>query len=76
LRQSTARGLGGALGDSSRTDFTALSGTFTFRNGVAQTDDLQITAPTFNIIGVGWVNLAIQQVDFYIASKAQLGVAR
>lgn len=29
-----------ALADSSRTDLTALSGTFTFRNGVAQTGDL------------------------------------
>jgi hypothetical protein len=27
--------------------------TFTFRNGVAQTGDLEMTTPTFNITGVG-----------------------
>lgn len=75
LLQSTAHVLDAALGDSSRTDFTALSGTFTFRKGVAQTSDLQMTTPTFNITGVGWVNLATRQVDFHIVPKAQLGVA-
>jgi hypothetical protein len=60
----------GALGDSSRTDFTALSGTFAFRNGVAQTGDLQMAAPTLNITDVGSVDLATRQVDFHRAQGA------
>ncbi len=74
LLQSTARVLNGALGDSSRTEFTALSCSFTIRNGVAQTGDLQMSTPTFNMTGAGTVNLATQQVDFHIVPKAQLGV--
>lgn len=75
LLQSTARVLGGAVGDSSRTDFTALSAAFTIRNGVAQTSDLQMTSPTVNMTGAGSVDLASRQVDFHIVPKAQLGVA-
>lgn len=75
LLQSTARVLNGALGDSSRTDFTALSGSFVLRNGTAQTSDLQMTTPTFTMTGAGTVNLATQQVDFHVVPKTQLGVA-
>jgi uncharacterized protein involved in outer membrane biogenesis len=75
LLQSTARVLGGALGDSSRTDFTSLSCSFTIRNGVVQTGDLQMTSPTINMTGAGTVDLASQQVSFHIVPKAQLGVA-
>ena len=75
LLQSTTRVLSGALGDSSRTDFTTLSASFTIRNGVAQTGDLQMSTPTFNMTGAGTINLASQQVDFHIVPKAQLGVA-
>ena len=75
LLQSTARVLGGALGDSSRTDFSALSSSFTIRNGVVQTGDLQMTSPTINMTGAGTVDLASRQVNFHIVPKAQLGVA-
>jgi AsmA protein len=75
LLQSTARVLGGALGDSSRTDFSALSSSFTIRNGVVQTGDLQMSSPTINMTGAGTVDLASRQVNFHIVPKAQLGVA-
>lgn len=75
LLQSTARVLSGALGDSSRTDFTTLSASFAIRNGVAQTGDLQMSTPSFNMTGAGSLNLASRQVDFHIIPKAQLGVA-
>ena len=73
LLQSNARVLDGAPGDSSRTDFTTLSGTLTFRNGVAHTDD-QITRldVRHNRCRVGQ---SILHVDFHIASKAQLEMA-
>jgi uncharacterized protein involved in outer membrane biogenesis len=75
LLQQTARALSGALGDSSHTDFTALSASFAIRNGVAQTSDLQMNSPAFNMTGAGTVNLASRQVDFHVVPKAQLGVA-
>ncbi|HML11257.1 MAG TPA: AsmA family protein [Stellaceae bacterium] len=75
LLQSTARALGGALGGGSRTDFSSLSSSFTIRNGVVQTSDLQMSSSTINMTGAGSVDLASQQVNFHIVPKAQLGVA-
>lgn len=75
LLQSTARMLGGALGDGSRTAFTTLTASFAIRNGAAQTSDLQMTSPALNMTGAGTVDLATRQVNFHIVPKAQIGVA-
>jgi uncharacterized protein involved in outer membrane biogenesis len=75
LLQSAARVLGGALGDSSHTDFSSLSASFAIRNGMAQTGDLQMSSPTLNMTGAGTIDLASRQVNFHVVPKAQLGVA-
>jgi uncharacterized protein involved in outer membrane biogenesis len=75
LLQSTARALSGAIGDSSRTDFNTLSASFAIRNGVAQTGDLQMSSPAFNMTGAGTVDLTSRQVNFHVVPRAQLGVA-
>ena len=46
-----------------QTDFTALRGSFTIRDGLVNTSDLSARSPVFQIAGKGSVNLVSEQLD-------------
>lgn len=75
LLQSTAGLLTGATGGGAKTDFTALSASFTLQDGVARTTDLRMSTPSLAITGAGSIDLASRRIDFHLDPKAPLGVA-
>ncbi|MDQ6963309.1 MAG: AsmA family protein [Mariprofundales bacterium] len=52
-----------------RTDFSALSASFTIRNGVVDNRDLFISSPLFRLTGYGTVDLVAKQLDYHAKPK-------
>jgi len=56
--------------DSEQTDFSALSGSFNVRQGVAQNIDLAMLSPLLRVEGAGTLNLAEQLIDYRLTPRA------
>lgn len=56
--------------DSEQTDFSALSGSFNVRQGVAQNIDLAMLSPLLRVEGTGTLNLAEQMIDYRLTPRA------
>ncbi|WP_199200577.1 AsmA family protein [Alkalicaulis satelles] len=56
--------------DTQQTDFSALTGTFTVRQGVAQNLDLSMLSPLLRVEGSGTLNLAEQMIDYRLTPRA------
>jgi len=54
---------------SEKTDFSALSATFTITNGVAQNQDLQLLSPMLRVTGAGMARMPERTVDYTIRPK-------
>lgn len=51
-----------------QTDFTELSGSINFTNGVGRNDDLQAKSPLLRIRGAGTANLVTEQLDYRLTA--------
>jgi len=49
---------------SQRTDFSAMSASFTLRNGVAHNDDLEVKAPLVRVGGAGDIDIGNSQLNY------------
>lgn len=56
--------------DSQQTDFSALTGSFNVRQGVAQNLDLAMLSPLLRVEGSGTLNLAEQMIDYRLTPRA------
>jgi AsmA protein len=75
LRQANAILQGqtlGAVPGEAETDFTELTGTLVFKDGVVTNDDLSALSPAIRVAGQGQANLVTDKVDYTI----QASVAR
>jgi uncharacterized protein involved in outer membrane biogenesis len=52
-----------------QTDFSEMSGTLVFTNGVVRNDDLVILSPLFRIDGEGTVDLNDEQIDYLLTTE-------
>jgi AsmA protein len=57
-------------GEVRKTDFAALGGTFTIRQGILSNDDLHLQAPVLRVGGRGQVNLPKRTIDYRIEPTA------
>jgi AsmA protein len=72
IRQAKAKIEGKTLppsGAPNQTDFTDLSGTLAFENGVARNDDLLLKSPLFRINGAGTANLMTEELDYLLKAS-------
>ncbi|WP_337881555.1 AsmA family protein [Rheinheimera sp.] len=53
--------------ESEKTDFSELSASMRFTQGVGQSDDLQLASPLLRLTGQGSLNLATQQLDYLLS---------
>ena len=56
--------------DTQQTDFSALTGSFNVRQGVAQNLDLTMLSPLLRVEGAGTLNLAEQMIDYRLTPRA------
>lgn len=72
MREASARLRGQPVPEASgtnQTDFTELSGTVKFTDGVAQNDDLSMRSPLLRIAGQGTADLGTEQIDYRIQAS-------
>lgn len=56
--------------DTQQTDFSALTGSFNVRQGVAQNLDLTMLSPLLRVEGAGTLNLADQMIEYRLTPRA------
>lgn len=56
--------------ETQQTDFSALTGSFNIRQGVAQNIDLAMLSPLLRVDGAGTLNLADQSIDYRLTPRA------
>lgn len=56
--------------DTQQTDFSALTGTFNVRQGVAENLDLAMLSPLLRVEGAGALNLAEQMIEYRLTPRA------
>jgi uncharacterized protein involved in outer membrane biogenesis len=61
---------GGAGGEAPRTDFTALSASWTIAKGVLRNDDLRLAGPLLRVEGAGDVDLGARTLAYRVTPKA------
>ncbi len=72
MREAAARLRGQPAPDASgpnQTDFTELSGTIQFANGIATNNDLSLRSPLLRIAGQGTADLGAEQIDYRIQAS-------
>jgi len=69
LRQAGTLGLGGDAGETSKTDFSELSGSFVITDGVLDNQDFKMLAPLLRLSGAGQVPLPEQTIDYLAEAK-------
>jgi AsmA protein len=69
LRKAKTLGLSEAAGETEKTDFAELSGSFVIKNGVLENRDLKMLAPLVRLSGGGVVPLPPQTVDYRAEAK-------
>ena len=57
-------------GETRKTDFAELGGSFTIKDGVLRNDDMRLQAPTLRVDGSGRVNLAKRTINYRLEPKA------
>jgi len=74
LRNAQSYLLTGALsaeaGQTAKTDFSSLSGTFSLNKGVARNTDMFMTGPLVRVSGKGYIDLGGQSIDYQMTPKA------
>ena len=58
-----------SAGETQKTDFSELSGTFTIANGLLKNDDLSLQSPLLRINGAGTSDLPARTVDYRVEPK-------
>ncbi len=69
LRQAGTLGLGGGSGETPKTDFSELSGSFVITDGVLDNQDLKMLAPLVRLSGAGQVPLPERTIDYLAEAK-------
>jgi AsmA protein len=69
LRKAKTLGVGASAGETQKTDFAELSGSFTIKNGLLENRDFKMLAPLVRLSGKGIVPLPPQQVDYLVTAK-------
>ena len=73
IRTGYAKVKGNTLSDeeaaTQKTDFSSLTATFTFSDGVAKTDDLSLMSPLLRVHGEGSANYIAQTTDFLVRTS-------
>jgi AsmA protein len=64
--KNTASALTSAVGGNNKTDFGALTGTYTITNGILKNNDLKLTSPEVPMSGAGTVDLPQRTVDYRV----------
>jgi AsmA protein len=64
--ENTASALTSAVGGNNKTDFGALTGTYTITNGILKNNDLKLTSPEVPMTGAGTVDLPQRQVNYRV----------
>ena len=59
----------GGAGDTQKTDFAELSGTFRIENGILRNDDLKLLNPLIRLAGAGTSDLPKRRVDYRVEPK-------
>ena len=67
LRKAGSLGFGG--GDTQKTDFAELSGTYTIKSGVIDNRDMKMLAPLLRLSGAGTVPMPPQTIDYAVEAK-------
>ena len=74
LRNAQSYLLTGALsaeaGQTAKTDFSSLSGTFSLNKGVARNTDMLMSGPLVRVTGKGQIDLGGQSIDYRMMPKA------
>ncbi|MCF6292480.1 MAG: AsmA family protein [Robiginitomaculum sp.] len=74
LRNAQSYLLTGALsaeaGQTAKTDFSSLSGTFSLNKGVVRNTDMFMTGPLVRVNGKGYIDLGGQSIDYQMTPKA------
>lgn len=60
---------GWASSDAQNTDFSALTASFTFQNGIASNNDLSMLSPLFRLSGAGSIDLPNMTIDYKTTPK-------
>lgn len=61
--------LDGSAGETRKTDFTELSGSFTITNGLLRNDDLLLLAPLLRLEGKGSANMPPRTLDYRLTPR-------
>jgi len=70
VRNASSAFLSAEAGETRKTDFAELSGSFIIQNGILSNEDLSLQAPALRINGSGKVDLPAKRVDYRIDPKA------
>jgi AsmA protein len=70
VRNATDAFLNPAAGETRKTDFAELGGTFKITDGVLANDDMRLQAPALRVDGSGKVNLAKRTINYRLEPKA------
>ena len=65
---AVSEGLDTGFDNSEQTDFSALTGSFNFTNGVGENRDLSLLSPLIRISGAGKVDLPMTNVDYRLVT--------
>lgn len=66
---ATLKGLPAPPNEPEKTDFTALTGTATVKNGLVDNRDLAVSTPLLRINGAGTADLVSEQVDYLVKAS-------
>lgn len=69
LRQAGKLGMGGDDGETPKTDFSELSGSFVITDGLLENQDLTMLAPLLRLSGAGKVPLPERTIDYLAEAK-------
>ncbi len=70
VRNASSAFLSAEAGETRKTDFAELSGSFIIQDGILSNEDLSLQAPALRINGSGKVDLPAKRVDYRIDPKA------
>ena len=69
LRNVSTAFLNPMAGETQKTDFAELGGSFTMQNGIAQNNDLRLVSPLLRVEGAGQISLPARNVDYRLTPK-------
>lgn len=74
LKKGDASALKATSTTTAKTDFSSLTATFNFANGIGTNNDLSMKAPLLNLTGTGTIDLPQQQLDYKLTPQVVASV--